>query len=81
MHTPMFTAALFTTARTLISLLRSTHHYSNFLFNGLVQNWERSMSRLYIVTLLVYLIDRVYDMRYWSEWLASWNQDCWEKYK
>ena len=28
--------------------------------NGLVQNWERSISRLYIVTLPIYLICRVH---------------------
>ena len=48
--------------------------------NGLVQNWERSVSRLYIVTLLIWLIHKVHHMKYWDGWLTSWNQDCWKKY-
>ena len=34
--------------------------------NKLVQNWERSMSRLYIVTLLIYLICRVHNGKFWT---------------
>ena len=49
--------------------------------NKLVQNWERSMSRLYIVTLLIYLICRVHNGKFWTGWIPSWNQDCWEKYQ
>ena len=49
--------------------------------NGLVPNWERSMSRLYIVTLLIYLICRVYHVNCQAGWSKSWNQDCQEKYQ
>ena len=34
--------------------------------NRLVPNWERSMSRLYIVTLLIYLICRVHHEKRWT---------------
>ena len=46
-----------------------------------VPNWERGMSRLYIVTLLVYLICRVHHAKCWAGWSTSWNQDCREKYQ
>ena len=49
--------------------------------NGLVQNWERSTSRLNTVTLLTELIFRVHHAKCWAGWLTSWNQDCWEKYQ
>ena len=39
--------------------------------NRLVPNQERSMSRLYIVTLLIYLTCRVYHVKCW----AGWNTD------
>ena len=48
--------------------------------NGKVQNWERSMSRLYIVTLLIYLICRVHHEKCWAGRSINWNQDCQEKY-
>ena len=35
--------------------------------HGLVQNWKRSTSRLYIVTLLIWLKCRVHHEKYWSE--------------
>ena len=44
--------------------------------NELVQNWERSTSRLYIVTLIIQ-----HHAKCWAGWLTSWNQDCWEKYQ
>ena len=44
------------------------------LNNGLVQNQERSMSRLYIVTLLILLICRVHHVKCWAGWITSWNQ-------
>ena len=46
-----------------------------------VQNWERSMSRLYIVTLLISLIYKVHHAKCQAGWLISWNQDCWKKYQ
>ena len=49
--------------------------------NRLVPNRERSTSRLYIVTLLIYLICRVHHVKCWAGWSTSWNQDCWEKYQ
>ena len=42
--------------------------------NRLVQNWERSTSRLYIITLLI--ICRVHCVKCWARWSPSWNQDC-----
>ena len=38
-------------------------------------------SRLYIVTLLIYLICRVHHEKHWAGRSTSWNQDCWEKYQ
>ena len=50
--------------------------------NGPVPNWERSPSRLYIVTLLVLLICRVvHHEKCQARWITSWNQDCQEKYQ
>ena len=42
----------------------------------LVQNWERSTSRLYIVTLLILLLCRVHHVKRQAEWITSWNQDA-----
>ena len=39
------------------------------------------MSRLYIVTLLIYHIYRVHHGKCQAGWLTSWNQDSWEKYQ
>jgi len=47
----------------------------------LVQNWEWSMSRLYIVTLLIQLIGRVHHAKCRAGWSTSWHHDCWEKYQ
>ena len=47
--------------------------------NRLVQNWERSTSRLYIVTLLIQLICRVRHVKCQTGWSTSWNQDFQEK--
>ena len=33
------------------------------------------MSRLYIVTLLIYIICRVHHEKHWTGWSTSWNQD------
>ena len=41
-----------------------------------IPNWDRSTSRLYIVTLLIYLICRVHYEKCWAGWSTSWNQDC-----
>ena len=32
--------------------------------------------RLYIVTLLIYLLCRIHHTRCWAGWSTSWNQDC-----
>ena len=49
--------------------------------NRLVPNRKRSMSRLYIVTLLIKLICRVHHEKRWAGKNTSWNQDCQEKYQ
>ena len=49
--------------------------------NRLVPNRERSTSRLYIVTLLVWLICRVPSEKRWAGRSTSWNQDCLKKYQ
>ena len=40
---------------------------------------KENMSRLYVVTLLIYLICRVHHAKCQAGWSTSWNQDCWEK--
>ena len=45
--------------------------------NNLVQNWEKSTSRLHIVTLLIELTCRIHHEKCWAGWSTSWNQDCW----
>ena len=42
---------------------------------------EKNTSGLYIVTLLIYLVCRVYHAKCHSGWSTTWNQDCWEKYQ
>ena len=37
-------------------------------------DWERSMSKLYIVTLITELICRVQHAKYQPQWSTSWNQ-------
>ena len=49
--------------------------------NRLVPNRKRSTSRMYIVTLLIYLICRVHHEKRWAGRSTSWNQDCQEKYQ
>ena len=44
--------------------------------NWLVQNWERSTTMLYIVTLFISL-----HLKCWAGWSTSWNQDCQDKYE
>ena len=44
----------------------------------LAPNWERGMSRLHIVTLLIYLIYKIHHVKCWAGWSTSRNQDCWE---
>ena len=46
--------------------------------NGPVQNWERTVSRLYIVTLCLTYIHHVKSR---TGWIRGWNQDCWEEYQ
>ena len=41
----------------------------------------KSMSRLYIVTLLIELICRAHHEKCWTGGNTSWNQDCQEKYQ
>ena len=42
---------------------------------------ERSTTRLYIVTQLIYLTFRVYHVKCQAGLITSWNQDCLEKYQ
>ena len=49
--------------------------------NSLALNRERNTSRLYIVTLLIWIIRRVHHEKHWVGWSTRWNQDCWEKYQ
>ena len=44
-------------------------------------NWERSMTRLYIATMLIKLICSVHYSKCQAGWIRSWNQDCWKKYQ
>ena len=46
-----------------------------------IQNWKRSTSRLYIVTLFIELTCRIHHVKCWAGWSTSWKQDCWEKYQ
>ena len=41
----------------------------------------KSMSRLYTVTLLTWLICRVHHVKCQAGWITSWNQDCQEKHQ
>ena len=43
--------------------------------NELAQNWRRSTSGLYIVTLLVKLLRREHHAKCWAGGSASWNRD------
>ena len=47
----------------------------------LVQNWKRNMTRLSFVSLLISLICRVHHVKCQAGWIASWNQECQEKYQ
>ena len=49
--------------------------------NWLVQNWERSMTRLYIITLLIKLLCRVHHVKCQAGEITSWNDDHQEKYQ
>ena len=48
--------------------------YNQTWNNRLVPNWERSTSRLNIVTLLIELLCRVHHEKLWTGWSTSWNQ-------
>ena len=64
------------------SVCRSRNSSYNLTGNNwLVQNWERSTSRLYIVIMLIYMQSTSFEMKCWAGWITSWNQDCWEKYQ
>ena len=39
--------------------------------NGLVQNWEKGTSRLYIVTMLIYLICRIHHTKCWVDFTGG----------
>jgi len=62
----------------LTTLVNSFISSNNLL---VVQNWKMSTSRLYIVTLLIYLLCRVHHEKCQDGWLTNWNQDCWDKYQ
>ena len=59
---------------------------NDLLWDGLVgspcsPNRKRSMSRLYIVTLLIQVTCSVHHAECQDGWSTSWNQDCQEKYQ
>ena len=56
-----------------------SNSYNQTWNNKLVQNWERSTSRPYTVTLLIHLICRVYCVKCQAGWITSWNKDCQKK--
>ena len=45
------------------------------------QTDSKGVPRLYIVTLLIWLICTVYNVKCWAGWSTSWNQNCQEKYQ
>ena len=47
-------------------ICRSKSNSENQTWNRLVPNCKRSMTRLYIVTLLIYLICRLHHVKYWT---------------
>ena len=49
--------------------------------NWLVQNWERSRTRLLTDTMFIQLICRVHQVKCQTGWSTSWNQDCKEKHQ
>ena len=55
--------------------------YQLTYLGSLIPNRERSMPRLYIITLLIQLICRVHEAKFQARWSTSWNQDCWGKYQ
>ena len=64
------------------SVCRSRSNSYNWTWNNrMVPSWERSMSRLYVVTELIYLICRVHHVKCWAGWSINWNQDYQEKYQ
>ena len=75
----------------LTCLLRNLYAGQEATVVQLFQNWtwnnrldpnrKRSMSRLYIVTLLIELICRVHHEKCWTGRNTGWNQDCREKYQ
>ena len=48
--------------------------------NRLVQDWERRITRLFIVTCL-FNLHRAHHAKCQAWCVTSWNQDCWEKYQ
>ena len=64
------------------SVCRSRNNTQNWTWNNrLFPNRESNMSRLYIVTLLIYLICIVHHEKCWAGWSISWNWNCQEKYQ
>ena len=49
--------------------------------NRLVPNWERSTSRLYIVTMLIQLLCRLHNEKHWAGGSTSCNQDYRDGYQ
>ena len=49
--------------------------------NGLLQNWVKVMTRLYIVTLLIQLTCRVHHVKCQAGWLTIWIRDWGNKYQ
>ena len=59
-----------------------TKKQQNQVWNSeLVQNWERSTTKLYIVTLIIYLICKIHHAKCWAGWITNWNQDYQGKYQ
>ena len=56
-------------------ICRSGSNSLNWTCNNiLVPNRKKSTSRLYIVTVLIYLICRIHHGKCWAGWSTSWNQ-------
>ena len=53
----------------------------NITDNRLIQNWERSVSRMYAATLCILVTSRVHHEKCWAWWSTNCNQDCQEKYQ
>ena len=63
------------------SVCRSGSNSYDWTWNRLVPNRKRSTSRLYIVTLFIYLVCRVHLEKCLTGTSISWNQDFQDKYQ